>query len=153
MNPLIEKELKKLKDIYFYDIEGNIILEDELSNNKELVLKSTDSLLYNKKEVKFTFKDYLIQPFSNNDFHIKYNRGKIIPLKVMQGYILKRSGNLYYIKTYGLFFKNNQCIHCLKEKTSNPICLDCYKKLNITDIEEITWEGYIPIKDCQIEEI
>ena len=67
----------------------------------------------------------------------------------MQGKIVRTVGKMYYIKVKGFYFKTNKCVHCLKNEESNPVCKDCFKKLNVNDIEEITWEGYVPQKGCK----
>ena len=60
---------------------------------------------------------------------------------------------MYFIKVRGFYFKSKQCVHCLKEEDSNPVCKDCFKTLNVNDIEDIEWTGYVPIKSCSIEKL
>lgn len=149
MNELIKEQLLKTKCVSFYDKEGQQVPFNEIDKQDTLIVKpkkpraSSDSLLL------FTFEDYLIKPFSGFDFHERFNKGINIPLKVMQGKIIRTIGKMYYIKVKGFYFKTNQCVHCLKNEESNPVCKDCFRKLNVNDIEEITWEGYVPQKGCK----
>ena len=146
MNEYIREKLKKTKNVYFYDENNNQISINELDDQLHLIIKQKDFSV-NKDNLKlFTFEDYLINPYEGFDFHIRFNNGINIPLKVMQGYIIKEVGKMYYIKVKGFYFKSNQCIHCLKEELSNPICINCFTKFNVNDIEDITWEGYVPKK-------
>ncbi|WP_300924666.1 hypothetical protein [uncultured Clostridium sp.] len=153
MNEYIEEQLKKTKTVSFYNKDGKQITLDNLKDKTYLIIKQKD--FSNKQEdlLLFTFEDYLIKPFNGFDFHEKFNRGINIPLKVMQGRILRTVGKMYYIKVKGFYFKNDTCIHCLKKEESNPVCLDCFKALNVNDIEDIEWEGYVPQKSCKLESI
>lgn len=153
MNEFIKEQLKKTKAVSFYDKDDNQISKDELDDQTVLVIKQKDFNNNQEDLLLFTFEDYLIKPFSDFDFHEKFNGGINIPLKVMQGRIIKTVGKMYFIKVRGFYFKSKQCVHCLKEEDSNPVCKDCFKTLNVNDIEDIEWTGYVPIKSCCIEKL
>lgn len=150
MNSFLEEQLKKTKQVTFYNEDNIPISKDELKDQNILIIKSKD---FKPKEYLFTFESYLVNPFEGFDFHIKFNKGNNIPLKVMQGTILKTVGKMYYIKVRGYYYQTDRCNHCFKSIKCNSICIDCLKKFNINDVEDIIWEGFIPIKSCKIEEI
>lgn len=153
MNEYIEEQLKKARAVSFYDKDGNQISLDNLSDQTYLIVKQKDFSKKQDEVLLFTFEDYLIKPFSGFDFHEKFNRGINIPLKVMQGKIIRTVGKMFYIKAKGFYFKSNYCVHCLREEPGNPLCNECFKTLNVNDIEDIEWEGYVPQKSVKIESI
>ena len=149
MNEYIKEQLKKTKAASFYDKNGKQISLNNLNDQTVLIIKQKDYDSKKEDLMLFTFEDYLVKPFENFDFHIKFNKGINIPLTVMQGRIIRTVGKMYYVKLRGFYFKSDHCIHCLKEEDSNPICLDCFKNINVNDIEDVTWEGYVPIKSIK----
>lgn len=149
MNEYIKEQLKKTKAVSFYDKNEKQISINNLNDQTVLIVKEKN--FENKSEdlMLFTFEDYLVKPFDNFDFHIKFNKGINIPLNVMQGRIIRTIGKMYYLNLRGFYFKSDRCVHCLKEIPSDPICSDCFKTINVNDIEEVTWEGYVPIKSIK----
>lgn len=142
MNKFIQEELSKTRNVSFTDERGNEI--ENLDDVQEIYIRPKNGS-YNEEYI-FTFADYLIQPFSGFDFNVKFNKGKNIPLKVMKGKIIRTVGKMYYIKVSGYYQKTNKCNHCLKEQVCDSICKECYEKLHICEIENVTWEGFVPIK-------
>lgn len=151
MNEYIKGQLRKTKAVSFYDKEGKQVFPQDLNDQTVLIVKQKNFNSNTEDLLLFTFEDYLIKPFEGFDFHIKFNKGINIPLKVMQGRIIRTVGKMYYIKVRGFYFKSDTCVHCLKKEDSNPICNDCFKKFNVNDIEDITWEGYVPIKSIKVD--
>lgn len=151
MNELIKEQLKDLKNVSFYTEDKKEILLEELDNYNTFIVEKNENK--QEQEYLFIFDKYLIQPFSTFDFHEKFNKGKIIPLTIMEGKIIREVGKMYYIKVHGYYCQSNYCVHCLKEGFYNPVCNDCFKKLNVNEIEQITWEGFVPIKSVQIKTI
>ena len=88
MNEFIKEQLKKTKAVSFYDKDDNQISKDELDDQTVLIIKQKDFNNNQEDLLLFTFEDYLIKPFSDFDFHEKFNGGINIPLKVMQGRII-----------------------------------------------------------------
>ena len=151
MNELIEEQLKKTKAVSFYNKENKQVSINEIRDETVLLIREKNYSDPKEDLVLFTFKDYLIKPFENFDFHEKFNKGKIIPLKIMQGRIIRTVGKMYYIKVRGYYIKTDYCLHCLKKNIIGPTCSDCFKVLNVNDVEEIEWEGFVLISS--IEEI
>ena len=150
MNNFLYNQLQKTTQVSFYKKDGTVLSKSDLKDQDVLIIKAKD---YKENIKVFTFQSYLINPFEGFDFHIKFNKGKNIPLKVMQGTILRTVGKMYYIKVKGYYYKTDRCNHCFKSINCNSICPDCLKKFNVNDVEEITWEGFVPIKSCKLEEI
>ncbi len=150
MNNFLNNQLQKTTQVSFYKKDGTLLSKSELKDQDILIIKAKD---YKENIKLFTFQTYLINPFEGFDFHVKFNKGKNIPLKVMQGQILKTVGKMYYIKVKGYYYQTDRCNHCFKSINCNSICSDCLKKFNVNDVEEITWEGFVPIKSVNIEEI
>ncbi len=149
MNPIIREQLLKTKAVSFYTEDNKQILKAELQNQTKLIVKQKNFSDPTEDLMLFTFKDYLIHPFEGFDFHEKFNKGRCIPLSVMQGRIIRTVGKMYYIKVKGFYMETNKCFHCLKQGNYKSVCSDCFKQLNVLDIEDITWEGYVPIKSIE----
>lgn len=138
MNDLIKEQLLKTRAVSFYDKENKQVRINDINEDSVLIVKQKNFSIKNEDLVLFTFEDYLIKPFSGFDFHEKFNKGINIPLKVMQGRIIRTVGKMYYIKVRGFYFQSKECVHCLKKEDSNPVCNMCFKQLNVNDIEDIT---------------
>lgn len=152
MNKWIKRELESIRNVVFYDKQGSIIPIEEIDKHHNIIIKSRE-FSQSIGELLFTFDDYLLDPFSKLEFNSNFNEGRVIPLKVMQGKILKTVGKMYLISVRGYYYKSSFCNHCLKAVPSNPVCYECFRYFNVNDVEEICWEGYVPIKSCVIEEI
>lgn len=146
MNKVIEQELKGLRDIEFLDKNMNVV--DDVSSSDTFYIRTKTGNI--KDTYIFTFADYLVKPFSTFDFHEKFNQGRIIPLKVMQGKIERVVGKMYYIKVQGCAIHTNKCSHCLiAGDFGNSICNNCRQAMGIDNITQIKWEGFIPIKSIE----
>lgn len=144
MDKYLKEQLLKVKNVSFYNKDKLLDIND-LDKYNEFIIKSKD-FTNTDNNLLFTFENYLIHPFEGFDFHIKFNKGINIPFNIMQGKIIKTVGKMYYLKLKGFFVKTDICVHCLKKEDSNPLCKTCFKKFNVNDIEDVTWEGYVPIK-------
>lgn len=146
MNKIIEQELKGLRNVEFLDEEMNAV--SDIQNNSTFYIRAKSGAI--EEKYIFTFADYLVKPFSTFDFHEKFNQGRIIPLKVMQGKIDRVVGKMYYIKAQGYAIQTSKCSHCLNlGNFGDSICDSCKKALNVEYISQVKWEGFVPIKSIE----
>lgn len=168
--------LKKYNgDIYINNkyIDNNASI-DEIENTPgtyEIVLKPYDDDYKYLNDFIFTVRPSMTNtnPEDPYDFNKLYNNGVCMPMRTMQGDVIKITKTLFYAKLHGVPVNSRRCSYCGKLITSPEsikygVGTECIKKLGLKEpqtslqwqeykkkIEEqlykVTWEGWIP-KDC-----
>lgn len=115
-----------------------------------------------------TVKQYMTKKSTPDfDFMLKWNNDVPMPMRTMQGTVVKETRGMVYMKLHGYAKRTITCMCCGKELTNpvsrhygiGPICLgkigislDIEDVRGITEaLEKITWEGWI-IKSAITEE-
>lgn len=146
MNKAIIEQLNMLKTLEF-QVDGKPS-KDFPEFFSEVVFKKNSTNIIDKSLQIFNFADYMIKPFNGFDFHEKFNKGNITPLKFMQGQIMKETEKMYYIKAKGFSMPSKVCCHCLEVINCDTVCNKCKKQIPV--VENIYWEGWTPKKACTI---
>lgn len=93
------------------------------------------------KSYKITVKKYMTEPATSTfDFQDKWNNGVPMPLRIMQGEIIKETRGMYYMSLQGKAEPTSKCLVCGKPLT-NPVSKlygigpECSEKVGIIRIE------------------
>ena len=146
MNKFIREQLISLKNVSI-KYEGKIISIDDITDDmlEFEIVPYTDGPLKLNKDYIFTFEGYMTRFLSNSSFHVQWNKGVPIPLRIMKGKVIKYLADMAYISCVGISnYETKICSKCLRPGTFNVICDNCLSLLN-TDLETITWEGWVPL--------
>ena len=121
-------------------------------------------------EHRITVKSYMTKKSSPDfDFMLKWNADNPMPMRTMQGTVVKETRGMVYMKLHGYGEHTITCLCCGKELTNpisrhygiGPICLSKVGiNRDIEDVEGITeelqkieWEGWIIKSAILIDEI
>lgn len=144
------------------DSEHKLIQPEDLVNfDGDTIFISIDSSELNHlrtdRKYKFEFEGYVVTPPPSYTVNKDWNNISSIPLKIMQGYVNMRKGNMVYLALSGLPIYNvHICNHCLKSGNYNTVCNDCINKLGIRsdeDIKNIKWSGWVPVEAIRSTEV
>lgn len=150
------------------DANSAITLLNNKSGEYTIVLTPVIEEEYDTDNYQITVKPYMtrFETGMQFDFNKQYNNGIPMPLRTMQGNVIKETRNMYYMKLHGSLIPTRYCVKCGRTITDTVssyygIGPECAKSLNITrpesdyeykryktDIENklnnIKWEGWIP---------
>ncbi len=97
-------------------------------------------------EYRIAVKEYMIRPSTPSfDFHLQWNHNKPMPLRYMQGSVLRQTPGMVRMKlseVIGL----DKCPMCCDENAEHGSCAEAYLRLK----PPIAWEGWI-IKSAVLE--
>lgn len=131
-------------------------VQEESTSQSDNSFSETDT----HTEYRITVKQYMTKPATPEfDFMAKWNEDKPMPMRIMQGYKVKETRGMVYMKLHGFGAETITCSCCGKELTNpisryygiGPVCLskigiarDIEDVANIKeDLVNITWEGWI----------
>lgn len=66
----------------------------------EIVFFKSGKNLEDVSEKTFSFESYIVKPYAGFDFHDKFNKGIAPPEQVMNGFIVKETEKMYYLKLH-----------------------------------------------------
>ena len=138
---------------------GGILAEKE-PKEEHIATENKVTTLSEDYEYKVTVKPYMTQPATPEfDFMEKWNNNIPMPMRVMEGIVLKETKGMVYMDLRGMCAPTITCYCCGKELTNpisrrygvGPVCLS---KLGITrniedvddisgDLISISWKGWI----------
>lgn len=98
MNKVILDQLDMLKTLEF-QVDGKPS-KDFPESFSEIVFSKSGKNLIDVTEKTFSFEKYIVQPYEGFDFHDKFNKGVAPPEQVMQGYVVKETEKMYYLKLH-----------------------------------------------------
>lgn len=96
MNNILKDQLNLLKTLEF-QVDGKPSKDFPESFSEVVFLRTTKQILDTSlKTIKF--ESYIVTPYEGFDFHDKFNKGIAPPEQVMQGFIIKETEKMYYLK-------------------------------------------------------
>lgn len=98
MNKTIFEQLDMLKTLEF-QVDGKPS-KDFPESFSEIVFFKSGKNLEDVSEKTFSFENYIIRPYVGFDFHDKFNKGIAPPEQVMNGFIVKETEKMYYLKLH-----------------------------------------------------
>ena len=98
MNKTIFEQLDMLKTLEF-QVDGNPS-KDFPESFSEIVFFKSGKNLEDVSEKTFSFESYIVKPYAGFDFHDKFNKGIAPPEQVMNGFIVKETEKMYYLKLH-----------------------------------------------------
>lgn len=98
MNKTILEQLDMLKTLEF-QVDGKPS-KDFPESFSEIVFFKSGKNLEDVSEKTFSFENYIIKPYAGFDFHDKFNKGIAPPEQVMNGFIVKETEKMYYLKLH-----------------------------------------------------
>lgn len=98
MNKTIFEQLDMLKTLEF-QVDGKPS-KDFPESFSEIVFFKSGKNLEDVSEKTFSFESYIVKPYAGFDFHDKFNKGIAPPEQVMNGFIVKETEKMYYLKLH-----------------------------------------------------
>lgn len=153
-----------------FDENWHIKLLPKVENSvQSATVRSMDKVV-DLQEYRITVKAYMTRPTepgSTFDFMEKWNNNKPMPLRTMQGIILKETRGMVQMKLHGVGLAEVNCMCCGRKLTNlvsrhYGIGPECMKKVgiiaDINDVDEIReklqeveWTGWV-IKSAILEQ-